>query len=368
MVRGWRLGSAKDEKEREELRYRSRSLSIVPGLDGMYHVRGLLTPEQANMVMRAIDAAADVLFREAWPGAAYESRMPAAAQAVIEASRPEETRAAAARRRADALELLAERALWAGFGGERPGDAEPGEAEPGAAGSAPVPISGSRAARTQVVLHVDLDLLRGGSGGTAGTGGDRSEFADGTRVTAETARRLCCDASVVPLFLAPDAGTGAGSDAGSDTGSDTRFAPCAGRRIIDVGHMKRIVSPALRRALDARDGGCRFPGCGHGFAEAHHVIHWGAGGRTSLENCLLLCRHHHRLVHEGEWRVVYMGIGNPTFLDPLGGSHYSGRFRAPTLAPGRPGAAEFAIEHEDGSPSPPDEWGRDGQEGRSEAA
>ncbi|CAN5644850.1 HNH endonuclease signature motif containing protein [soil metagenome] len=352
LVRGWRLGSAADEAEREELRYQSRSLTIVPGLDGMYQVRGILTPEQAAMVMRGIDAASDALFREAWPGAAYASGMPEAAHDAAHL-RTEESRAAAARCRADGLALLAERALWAGFsetgsaeaasGGAQtdPRNADPdsapvrravpeaeSHAEPeafcGCGGpheprSAPAPISGSRAARTQVVLHVDLDVLRG-QPAAGEQGGDRSELADGVRVTAETSRRLSCDASVVPLFVCPSA-----PDATGTTDS--------GRRIVDIGHMKRIVSPALRRALDARDGGCRFPGCGCRFTEAHHVIHWSAGGETSLENCVLLCRHHHRLLHEGRWSMVYRGTGNPIFHDPLGGTHYSGRFRAPTLPP-----------------------------------
>jgi len=375
MVRGWRLGSVRDEKAREELRYQSRTLTIVPDLDGMYRVRGVLTPEQAAMVMRGIDAAADALFREAWPGPAYESRVPEGAEIdgdaspAEAASRAEESRAAAARRRADAFALLAERALWAGFGGkgsergsvaEKAGDTEVPEVESddpatkkpnpnsvaspgheascgcGAAhgpGSAPVPISGSRAARTHVILHVDLDVLRGepdagvGSRGETRPGPERSELADGVRVTAETSRRLSCDASVVPLFLAP-AGEGEGADHGNGCG-----AAASGRRIVDIGHMKRIVSPALRRALDARDRGCRFPGCGCRFAEAHHVVHWSVGGESSLENCILLCRHHHRLVHEGGWTMVYNGTGNPIFHDPLGGTHYSGRFRAPVLPP-----------------------------------
>jgi len=364
MVRGWRLGSVRDEKEREELRYQSRTLTIVPDLDGMYRVRGVLTPEQAAMVMRGIDAAADALFREAWPGAAYESRVPEGAEIggdaspAEAASRAEESRAAAARRRADAFALLAERALWAGFGGKKQGngsadavdanaDADAGSeselscgcgaAHGGGSAPVPVPISGSRAARTQVVLHVDLDVLRGepaagiGSHGETHVGLERSELVDGVRVTAETSRRLSCDASVVPLFLAP-AGDGGGDSEGNGH-SAAGSGAASGRRIVDIGHMKRTVSPALRRALDARDGGCRFPGCGCRFAEAHHVVHWSVGGETSLENCILLCRHHHRLVHEGGWTMVYNGTGNPTFHDPLGGTHYSGRFRAPVLPP-----------------------------------
>jgi len=74
--------------------------------------------------------------------------------------------------------------------------------------------------------------------------------------------------------------------------------------ILSVGRKTRTVPPALRRALDYRDRGCRFPGCGRRYTDAHHVRHWADGGETSLSNTLLLCRHHHRLVHEGSWQVT----------------------------------------------------------------
>ena len=57
--------------------------------------------------------------------------------------------------------------------------------------------------------------------------------------------------------------------------------------------------PAIRRALNARDARCRFPGCTARHCDAHHITHWADGGGTSLDNLLLLCRRHHRLVHEG---------------------------------------------------------------------
>jgi hypothetical protein len=97
--------------------------------------------------------------------------------------------------------------------------------------------------------------------------------------------------------------------------------------ILDVGRRSRTVPPALRRALEARDQGCRFPGCGLRFTDAHHVRHWAEGGETKLENLVLLCRHHHRLVHEGGWRVGWWGRGRAVFFDPRGGTHYDGRWR-----------------------------------------
>ena len=71
-----------------------------------------------------------------------------------------------------------------------------------------------------------------------------------------------------------------------------------------VGRKTRTVPTAIKRALWARDRGCRFPGCGHTrFVDAHHIRHWSAGGETALGNLLLLCTRHHRLVHEGGFRI-----------------------------------------------------------------
>ncbi len=103
-----------------------------------------------------------------------------------------------------------------------------------------------------------------------------------------------------------------------------------------MGVKRRVVSPALRRALEARDGGCRFPGCGLRYAEAHHVKHWADGGKTSLENCVLLCRHHHRLVHEGGWRLDLRPGGRLEFRDPRGRLHHDARALEPGEAPKGP--------------------------------
>jgi HNH endonuclease len=101
--------------------------------------------------------------------------------------------------------------------------------------------------------------------------------------------------------------------------------------ILSVGRKTRTISPALRRALEFRDRGCRFPGCGLRFTDAHHIKHWADGGETSLGNCLLLCSHHHRLIHEGGWKVRWWGEGNPCFFDTRGGTHFDGRWRTPGL-------------------------------------
>jgi hypothetical protein len=141
--------------------------------------------------------------------------------------------------------------------------------------------------RHQVVVHVDAATLRGR------TRGDRCELDSGAPLAAETARRLACDAAVVPLI----------ERAGQP---------------LSVGRKTRAIPPALRRALASRDRGCRFPGCtADRFVDAHHIQHWAHGGATSLENLVQLCRHHHRLLHEGGY-AVGQEDGRLTFRRPDG--------------------------------------------------
>ncbi len=320
LVRGWRMRSAADAVAREEERQRMRCFSVVPELDGMYRVRGWLTPEQGALLMRAIEAAGDVLFREETHGQAHEARVQLPPGARLAGDRRSDARlrreaeATAARRRADAVALLAEVALGAGFGarkaggegaaqeGAAPEETDAASAEPRA--GAVAPLSGTRAGRYQVMLHVELDALRQGDP-TCGAG--CSHLDDGVRVSAETSRRISCDAAVVPLFLDAEG------------------------RLAELGERRRVVNPALRRALEARDRGCRFPGCGLRYTEAHHVRHWADGGATSLENCVLLCRHHHRLLHEGGWRMEVLPGERLLFRDRKGRAHYDGRWHLPRL-------------------------------------
>jgi hypothetical protein len=136
----------------------------------------------------------------------------------------------------------------------------------------------------------------------------RSELEDGTRVTRETSRRLSCDATLVGVAQQRD-------------GS-----------VLDVGRTTRTIPPRLRRALEIRDRGCRFPACGRRFTDAHHVKHWADGGVTSLDNCLLLCRYHHRLVHEGGWRIGFDDQRRPIFFDTRGHMLYEGRWQPPAVS------------------------------------
>ena len=101
----------------------------------------------------------------------------------------------------------------------------------------------------------------------------------------------------------------------------------------NVGRKTRILSsPPLRRALELRDGGCRFPdqrpvavGARNGrFTDVHRVEPWATGGETSFRNCLLLCHFHHRLVRGGGWSIRWWGKGRPVFVDPRGGERFDG--------------------------------------------
>jgi hypothetical protein len=125
------------------------------------------------------------------------------------------------------------------------------------------------------MVHVDVSTLATDSPGASATGPGCSHLARGPGIAAETVRRLCCDGSLVPVV-------------------ELDGSPLA------VGRQRRSIPPATRRALISRDGRCQFPGCErHRYVDGHHIRHWAHGGPTTLDNLVLLCRRHHRLVHEG---------------------------------------------------------------------
>ncbi|MGH7552330.1 MAG: HNH endonuclease [Longimicrobiales bacterium] len=137
-------------------------------------------------------------------------------------------------------------------------------------------------------MHVDAEALRESSDS------GQSVLSNGPRVTAETSRRLACDASRVIMLHDAEG------------------------RTIGVTRRTRTVPPAIRRALDHRDRGCRFPGCGLRLCDAHHVKHWADGGATRLQNLMLLCRRHHRAVYEEGFRIVVSEDGELRFHRPDG--------------------------------------------------
>jgi hypothetical protein len=153
--------------------------------------------------------------------------------------------------------------------------------------------------RPHVTVTVGTDALRGRAGVASPDGAApqaRSELDHVGPVSPETARRLACDASLMRVVM------------------DGRSEP------LDVGRRTSTVPPAMRRAVIVRDRHCRFPGCDrpHTWCDAHHVVHWADGGATAVDNLLLLCRRHHRKVHErGGFRLAVRD-GRATFRRPDG--------------------------------------------------
>ncbi|GLH98775.1 HNH endonuclease [Phytohabitans aurantiacus] len=140
--------------------------------------------------------------------------------------------------------------------------------------------------RPQVVVTVPFDVVRKELG--------QGQLDTGETLSPQRVRRLACDAHILPIVLG---GQG---------------------QILDVGQQRRLFTGPLRRALVARDGGCAFPGCDRPpqWCNGHHIRHWTDGGDTALNNGVLLCGYHHRLIHRGEWEVRMADDGRPEFIPP----------------------------------------------------
>src|SRR5436309_8866256 len=169
-----------------------------------------------------------------------------------------------AQQQADALALLAETALHLGL-------------DPGAPGE-----------RYQVVVHIDAPVLADPDQP------GQSLLENGARVSAETSRCIACDASLVVMQHGRDG------------------------RAVEVGARGRTIPPAIRRALHHRDRACRFPGCGVRFGQGHHIRHWAYGGPMTVSHLVMLCRRHHRAVHEEGYQLARQPDGELEFRRPDG--------------------------------------------------
>ncbi len=239
-VRLYRKVKRTEALEQENVCYAKRRLSLYEDNDGSWVISGRLTPEQGALISKALDAAQEQLFEE-------QKQVPEEVTKEIDQNLPKDhvVPYAFASRLSDALERVAE-----GFLAEAKSESSGGD-------------------RYLVNIHTEVDTLR------ADGEGAESELGDKSHVSAETSRRMACDCSVVHW---------------QDT---TEGEP------LSVGRKTRSIPPAIRRALKRRDGGCRFPGCSCSrFVDAHHIHHWADGGETSMANLVLLCKRHHRLVHE----------------------------------------------------------------------
>jgi hypothetical protein len=151
----------------------------------------------------------------------------------------------------------------------------------------------SHGARPRIAITLDYQSLVTGLGTSP-----RAEALtdDGLRLSVAAVRRLACDAELIPVCLGTDA------------------------EVLDVGRIARLVTPALWRALVARDRHCTFPGCTRPpvMCHAHHIVHWADGGKTSLDNLVLVCGEHHRVLHHTPWQVhLDSDDRRPEYLPPL---------------------------------------------------
>jgi hypothetical protein len=150
-----------------------------------------------------------------------------------------------------------------------------------------VELAGGRAhTNLQVTSSVETLL------GLAGSPAADVEFS--LPISAKAVERLACDSNVTRILLDSES------------------------TVIDVGRSKRVVSGPARRALNARDGSCRWPGCDRppSWSAAHHVTHWIHGGGSGLDNLILLCHRHHWMVHEGKWQLVRSDDGRMLAIPP----------------------------------------------------
>ena len=160
------------------------------------------------------------------------------------------------------------------------------------------PASSSSADHHLVMIHVDESVLLNSSAPSSCSNDDINQTnpdSSTSQYPIETVRRLCCDGSIAPII------------------ENAKGEP------LHVGRRVRTLTTAIRRALWSRDGGCAFPGCNHKrFVDAHHIKHWADGGETSVENLVLLCASHHKLVHEGGFQIGRDQSGQLFFRRPDG--------------------------------------------------
>jgi hypothetical protein len=253
LVRGWRRVDRRAEAREAALRHARRGLRVYQDEDGMVVIRGRLEPEVGALLVQALAAARETLYQRSRRAAGEASGC-----GNVSAETP-----SLAQRQADALALLAESALHRGLDPGAPGD------------------------RYQVVVHIDAPVLADPEQP------GQSILEDGTRVSAETSQRLACDASRV--MMRHDAKD----------------------RVVEVGARTRTIPPALRRVLQHRDRGCRFPGCGVRVGEGHHIQHWAHGGplrsrtwRSSAAVITAPCMK--RAIRSSEPQMASFGSGFPT--------------------------------------------------------
>jgi hypothetical protein len=250
-----------DAQEREQ--ECERKLVYYQDQDGMWIIHAKLPPEAGALVVKAIEAVANPVqveqqerLQEGGKDVSAETFSDAVAR-----EEPPSYQDLLEHTRADALARLAEHFLATAH------------QHPQLQG-----LKGSE--RCQVMLHVDINTLRQ-YGQAPSLALERCNFDDKHWILPTTAKRLCCDASLVTVL------------------EDERG------RVLNIGRRTRTVPASINRALGIRDKTCRFPGCCESrYVDAHHIEHWADGGETSLANLVTLCRYHHRQLHRGSFSIA----------------------------------------------------------------
>jgi hypothetical protein len=238
-------------RREEERAYAARGLSLARDhLTGLTRISGLLDSEGAAVVHAVLDPLSA-------PGANTTPRLVDAdgLPAIIDDRTPPQRRADAF---VEACRLLLSGGRLPDSGGDRP----------------------------QVSITVGYDPLTRALG--------VGMFDTGVPLSPEAARRLTCDAQILPAVL------------------DGHGVP------LDLGRERRLWTGPARRAIYLRDRGCAFPACDRParWTQIHHIRHWADGGPTDQDNGVALCAHHHRVIHQQEWRVTIAPDGLPTFTPP----------------------------------------------------
>jgi len=286
LVRRYRKVRQQDDEALERRQESERQLVYYQDDDGMWIIHAKLPPEAGALVVKAIEAVAmpeqeeqqAALRADSVARKDAESDSAESFSETVETEAPTGFQELLSHTRADALVKITEHFLaTCGNRGQWQG------------------LKGSE--RCQVVLHVDINTLRQ-NGKEPGPQHAHCHLDEKPWLSPATARRLCCDASLVTV-LEDKSG-----------------------QVLNVGRRSRTVPAPIGRALKARDRTCRFPGCCEArYVDAHHIQHWADGGETSLDNLVTLCRYHHRRLHAGSYSIAVQKHGLDAgfvFITPSG--------------------------------------------------
>jgi hypothetical protein len=270
LVRKYRWTQRRDAERSAQSQHLNRSVNWYFDENETFVLNARLPPEIGALVAQALQAAEDVLREQPVRDERDELRPHVDVNRFAWSS----VSTAHSANRADALRLVAE-----AFLAMRSDETE----------------ATSSADRFQLVVHVDQAVLTK-TIAASDSEPHRAELDRGSALALETVRRLGCDCNVVGIVEGRDG------------------------EPLNIGRKSRSIPPAIKRALRARDGGCRFPGCDHTrFCDGHHVKHWADGGETKLGNLVTLCSFHHTQLHEGGFGVTVTDDGVFVFTRPDGG-------------------------------------------------